>query len=90
MKTITVQRDGRPATREELQAAVEGLPLPSVRSDDLLADAIRRMDDVRGLMHAAYVGGMTLERAGHVATAYSLAMRVQEELTTANKGIARK
>jgi len=84
MKTITVQRDGRPATEEELQAAVEGRPLPSVRSNDLLADAIRRMDDVRALMHAAYAGGMTLERAGHVAAAYSLAMRAQEELKTAN------
>ena len=36
MKTITVMRDGRPATEEELMAAVEGRPLPPVRSDDLL------------------------------------------------------
>lgn len=28
MKTITVMRDGRPATAEELNCAVEGKPLP--------------------------------------------------------------
>lgn len=28
MKTITVMRDGRPATADELQCAVEGKPLP--------------------------------------------------------------
>ena len=28
MKTIKVMRDGRPATAEELQCAVEGKPLP--------------------------------------------------------------
>ena len=37
MKTITVMRDGRPATQEELQAAVEGWPLPSVPSKPLLS-----------------------------------------------------
>ena len=35
MKTITVMRDGRPATQEELLAAVEGRPLPSVPSKPL-------------------------------------------------------
>ena len=39
MKTINIMRDGRPATQEELQAAVEGRPLPPVRSDALLAAA---------------------------------------------------
>jgi len=36
MRTITVMRDGRPATEEELMAAVEGRPLPPVRSNDLV------------------------------------------------------
>ena len=36
MKTITVMRDGRPATQEELQAAIEGRPLLPVRADALL------------------------------------------------------
>lgn len=31
MKTIHVKRDGRPATTEELQAAVDGKPLPPIR-----------------------------------------------------------
>ena len=35
MKTITVLRDGRPATPEELLAAVEGRPLPPVPSKPL-------------------------------------------------------
>ena len=30
MKTIQVMRDGRPATQEELEAAVDGRPLPPV------------------------------------------------------------
>ena len=36
MKTITVMRDGRPATQEELEAAVRGDPLPPVRSEALV------------------------------------------------------
>ena len=36
MKTIPVMRDGRPATKEELMAAVKGRPLPPARSADLL------------------------------------------------------
>ena len=36
MKTITVMRDGRPATQEELEAAVRGDPLPPIRVNPLV------------------------------------------------------
>ena len=36
MKTITVMRDGRPATQEELEAAVNGDPLHPVRVNPLV------------------------------------------------------
>ena len=41
MKTITVLRDGRLATPEELLAAVEGRPLPSVPSKPLFCTCPR-------------------------------------------------
>ena len=36
MKTITVMRDGRPATAEELNCAVDGKPLPPLTGSALV------------------------------------------------------
>ena len=36
MKTITVMRDGRPATAEELNCAVEGKPLPPLTGSETI------------------------------------------------------
>ena len=47
MNTITVQRDGRPATQEELQAAVDGRPLPPVPSKPLLSLRVARLERER-------------------------------------------
>lgn len=40
MKTIKVKRNGRPATQEELQCAVEGKPLPPFIGDPQLSESM--------------------------------------------------
>jgi len=58
MKTITVMRDGRPATDYELQCAVEGKPLPPVSCSAALLEIIKTCEDYQN----ADTEGMELER----------------------------
>ena len=53
MKKIQVTRDGRPATKEELAAAVEGKPLPPVSGSAAIVSRDKVMAAESALMKAA-------------------------------------
>jgi hypothetical protein len=79
LKTITVMREGRPATQEELEAAVKGDPLPPVRVNPLVRLWDARADTLEKCSRVVVNNKALREQLEAMASAYRQCAREFEQ-----------